>query len=383
MEIAEIKTGNTLSHPLLGSTLPALVRILRAYGRPEGAGWRTLLAAFGSALGRSPFSLAEWCWTRTTNLRESDFPAPIIIVGHWRSGTTHLYNILGTSPKFAYVSPVATGLPADFLLLGRLIRPLLERALPSGRVIDNIPVTPTSPQEDEIALGSLSEQSFMHALYFPKHFDEVIDRHLFFDGVSPGAEKRWSRLFLAFLEKVQRTRRGCPVILKNPVYTARIARLRQIVPQARFIHLHRHPDEVFRSMRGYYHKLLPELALQRARIDDLDGRILDIYGRMMERLNRDARELPANQWVECRYDELQSDPMDLLKRIFDTLELDDFAASAPHFHRYLDSLKDYQRNPHHLSGADRRLVRSRLSHVFERWNYPLDASAPSDVSAQT
>ncbi|MGF1448505.1 MAG: sulfotransferase [Opitutales bacterium] len=380
MNVAEVKTGNTLSHPLLGSTLPALVRILRAYGTPDGAGWRTLAAAFGSALGRSPFTFAEWCWTRSTNLWDSDFPPPIIIVGHWRSGTTHLYNILGTSPQFAYVSPVATGLPADFLLLGRLIRPLLERALPSGRVIDNIPVTPTSPQEDEIALASLSEQSFMHALYFPKHFNAIIDRHLFFEGVSPAEEKRWSRTFLGFLEKVQRTRRGCPVILKNPVYTARIALLRQIVPQARFIHLHRHPDEVFRSMRGYYHKLLPELALQRACIDDLDGRILGIYARMMERLDRDARDLPANQWVECRYEDLQADPMGLLQHIFNTLELDGFDDSAPHFQNYLDSLKDYQRNPHHLSEADQQLVRSRLARVFERWNYPLNPA--NDASPQ-
>lgn len=339
-----------------------------------------MAAALGSATARAPFSAAEYIWTEATNLWERDFPPPIIILGHWRSGTTHLYNILGTSPQFAYVSPVATGLPADFLLLGRLIRPLLEKALPTSRVIDNIPVTPTSPQEDEIALGSLSEQSFMHALYFPKHFDQIIRTHLFFDGVDAQLQRRWERTFLSFLEKVQRTRRGQPVILKNPVYTARVAQLHRLLPKARFIHLHRHPFEVFRSMRGYYTKLLPELSLQRAKIDDMDGQILNIYREMMKRLHADHTSLPENQWVECAYDDLRTDPINVLRTIFEKLELDGFGQSQTHFQAYLDTLKDYQRNPHHLEAADQRRVVETMPEVFERWGYAREVLPAVSVS---
>ncbi len=60
---------------------------------------------------------------------------PLFIVGHWRSGTTHLFNILGESPRFQTISPVTTGLPWDFLVLGRLLKSLLEKTIPGARFI--------------------------------------------------------------------------------------------------------------------------------------------------------------------------------------------------------------------------------------------------------
>ncbi|MCH8200163.1 MAG: sulfotransferase, partial [Chloroflexi bacterium] len=71
---------------------------------------------------------------------------PIFILGHWRSGTTHLYNIMSRAEHFHTVSPFATALPWDFLSLTRLFGPALAKALPEGRYIDNIPVAPDSPQ---------------------------------------------------------------------------------------------------------------------------------------------------------------------------------------------------------------------------------------------
>ena len=59
-------------------------------------------------------------------------PPPIFLLGHWRSGTTHLYNLLGQG-DFAYVDPIAAGLPWEFLTLGRWLRPLL--ALVFGTVL--------------------------------------------------------------------------------------------------------------------------------------------------------------------------------------------------------------------------------------------------------
>ena len=48
------------------------------------------------------------------------------------------------------------------LTLGRWLEPLLLKTLPSERFIDNVPVMPDSPQEDEIALANMTEPSFYH-----------------------------------------------------------------------------------------------------------------------------------------------------------------------------------------------------------------------------
>jgi hypothetical protein len=366
---ARPRTGKTLSHPLLGSNMRVLVRLLRAYGPVDRQGRPVVAAALASAVARAPFTLLEEAWTCFSRGPEAGAEPPLFILGHWRSGTTHLYNILGQAPELGYVSPVATGLPWNFLVLGRLLRPFLEKALPSGRVIDNIPVTPTSPQEDEIALASMTELSFFHALYFPRHFRRIIERGLFLEGLEAGERQRWERVFLTFLGKARRAQPGRRMVIKNPVYTARAGRLSELLPGAAFIHVHRHPYEVFRSMRGYYQKLLPELALQADAVPELDEAILEIYTRMMRRLKADTASMPPERFIECAYTELDHDPIGLLERIYTQLDLPGFARHRHLFEAYLLSLGDYKKNPHSLSDAEKSLVRERADWVFEQWGY--------------
>ena len=63
-----------------------------------------------------------------------------------------------------------------------LLHTPLERALPKHRYIDAIPVTPASPQEDEIALASMTPISFYHGIYFPSKIHEHLRKGLFLEG---------------------------------------------------------------------------------------------------------------------------------------------------------------------------------------------------------
>ena len=108
----------------------------------------------------------------------------------------------------------------------------LERALPENRWIDRIPVTPTSPQEDEVGIASMTELSFYHGIYFPRRFDALIDRGLFFDGCAPADVARWETRFTYFLRKLNLQQPGRRLLIKNPVYTGRVAQLRRLFPDA-------------------------------------------------------------------------------------------------------------------------------------------------------
>ncbi|NIP74477.1 MAG: sulfotransferase, partial [Xanthomonadales bacterium] len=99
----------------------------------------------------------------------------------------------------------------------RVLRPLLERQLPQGRFIDNIPVTPTSPQEDEIAIANISPLSFYHGIYFPRDFDRLIDRGLFFDGCTEAEIAGWERRFIYLMRRLS-LHQGKQLLIKNPVY---------------------------------------------------------------------------------------------------------------------------------------------------------------------
>jgi len=357
-----------LNHPLMGADAATLARVLAGAGPIEARALPMVAAALGSALGRLPFSLVERGWTKWRT-RGREAPAPVFIVGHWRSGTTHLYNVLSRDPGFAYVTPLATGMPWDFLLLGSILGPALERAIPADRLIDRVPVTPDAPQEDEIALASMQPLSFYHGMYFPRRLDEWFDRGVFFDGASGREVNRWCDRVRYFMAKLGLSQPGRRPLIKNPVYTARVALLRQLWPDARFVHIHRNPYIVFQSTRNFYRKLLPAFALQRHDPALIDELVLSRYPRMMQTLVDDFAQLPRNRMMEVGFDEFEREPMAVLERIYRTLELDGFERARPAFAEYLDSVDDYRKNRYAFAEADNARVTRRWRQFVERWDY--------------
>ncbi|MEQ8750552.1 MAG: sulfotransferase, partial [Amphiplicatus sp.] len=172
-----------MAHPLCGANPATLFSVIQRAGLPEKPASAAMIAL--SVAARWPFSTAERVMMESRLPAADEMAPPVFILGHWRSGTTHLYNIMAKSGAFGFVPPVATGLPWDLFGLAKAFNPLLERALPEHRYIDNIPVTPDSPQEDEIAVANMSDLSFYHGIYFPRAFADLVPRGLFFDGCKP------------------------------------------------------------------------------------------------------------------------------------------------------------------------------------------------------
>ena len=305
-----------------------------------------------------------------------DLPPPVFILGHWRSGTTHLYNTMSLG-NFGYVSPVAVGLPWDMFGIAAALRPLLERVLPEHRWIDRIPVTPTSPQEDEIGVASMTPISFYHGIYFPKAFDRLIDRGLFFDDCSEEQVAEWEQRFVYFMRKIAH-QQGKPLLIKNPVYTARVAHLRRLFPQAKFIFLHRDPFDVFLSMRNFYKRLLEVMALQTVPADlDIDATILRVYDRMMERYVEESAELPSSDLIELPYADLDRAPVETLARIYGQLEIQGFDAARPHFEGYVESVRSFQKNAFKGDADAIAKVQSALPRWIDHWGY--DVPQPGSV----
>ena len=79
-------------------------------------------------------------------------PDPLFIVGHWRSGTTHLHNLLGRDPRHTVPNVYQVIFPGSFLLTGKIGPKLLKNALPETRTYDNVRWGWDEAAEDEIAL---------------------------------------------------------------------------------------------------------------------------------------------------------------------------------------------------------------------------------------
>lgn len=356
-----------MAHPLSGANLGTLFAAAGRSGLPSRPGAAAVIAL--AALARWPFSVGEKLALESRLPALEDMPAPVFILGHWRSGTTHLYNIMCRSGQWGFVPPVATGLPWDLFGLARMFAPLLERALPERRYIDNIPVTPDSPQEDEIAIANMSDVSFYHGIYFPRAFAESVRRGLFFDGCSTTDIRGWRRQFTYFLRKLYKHQGERPLLIKNPVYTARLAMLRETFPDARFVHIHRNPYDVFVSMRNFYDKLLKEFALQGYDHVDVDETILSVYDRMMCAYERDAAEVPADRLVELRYEDLDAQPMEAVERVYSGLALPEFDAARGAFEAYLASVESFKKNRFDYSDEAAAKVEARLGRFIDKWGY--------------
>jgi hypothetical protein len=358
-------------HPLAGASLPTLLRVLRASGapRPRDLGW--VAAYLLSATARLPFTAAD---RALLALRGPALPPrdAIFIVGHWRSGTTHLYNLLAQAPRFQTVSPIATGLPGEILTLGRLLRPLLERALPTDRWIDNVPVGPEAPQEDEFAIAALSDVSFYHALFFPAAFETHFMPSLLPEGARGD---RAERAIALFLRKVQALAPDRRVVIKNPAHSGRLVRLRTLCPEARFVHCVRDPLEVFVSTRRFYERLHAQLALQDDPLPDVTELALDTYMRLMTRYLEDAAALDRDPPVEVRFEQLRAEPLSVLRELYDALAIPGFAADRPRFERYLGEVAGYEQNRYTYDPAAVALARARLGPFFERFGYALPTAA--------
>lgn len=337
------------NHPLFGADFLTLMRLLTRHGPLPPRVWPLAAACVAASLGRAPFSLLETILVKADLDRHVDHPPPVIIVGHWRSGTTHLFNLLSRDPAFAWPDPFASGLPWDFLLLGRWFRPLLQRALPKDRYIDRVKVTPEMPQEDEIGLAAMQTLSYYHGIYFPLHFGAEYRRGVFLDGVDQKTLRRWLRRFRFYHDKLLLARPGCTLLIKNPVYTARVALLRALWPDARFVHIVRNPYLVYRSTSRFYRTLLAKLALQPYMPDIAEQAILEGYPRMMARLAADTADLPPERLVTLRFEDLEQAPLEQLERIYRQLELPGFVAARPRFAAYLETVSGYQKNLHDFS----------------------------------
>jgi hypothetical protein len=314
-------------------------------------------------------------------IRAVKMPAPIFVIGHWRSGTTHLHNLLSQDPALGCVSMYQAMVPDCSLVAERWLKPLLAAIVPRKRPMDNMVWPVDAPQEEEIPLAKQTPYSFYMRSLFPMESADLFRRYVLLDGSSAGVAREIAARYRRILQIATLHAGGRRLVLKNPVNTARIRLLLELFPDAKFVHAVRCPYDVFASTVHLHARIIPLTTLQRVPDTPSSPIILSVYEDMMRRFLEDRETLPAGTLVEVRYEDLERDPLGELRRVYDTLGLTGFAQAEPPIRAYVDSQRTYEKNRLKLSPQDRREVTEQWAFAFRAFGYRSDADAAVDANA--
>lgn len=281
---------------------------------------------------------------------------PIFIIGHWRSGTTHLHELLVRDERLGFADTYECLAPSHALLTGSWLPGMLSWLVPSKRPMDNMSFGWRRPQEDEFALFALGAESPYERIVFP---NEIPAGGEDFEFSSAEAEANWRRTLQRFLGMVQ-LRGGKRIVLKSPPHTARVRLLAEMFPGAKFLHVVRDPQEVFPSTVRLWKTLWETQGVQKPDYDRLEEYVFGTFERMYARFEAERSAIAPGCYAEVKYHDLVAEPLAELQRVYGELGLEGFADARPRVESFVESLGEYQRNRH-------RVPPERAAEIARRW----------------
>lgn len=267
----------------------------------------------------------------------------VFIMGCHRSGTSLLYHLLAYTGQVDYLSAYDV-IKYDELLFNRItgreteVKARLEAVLQNerNRGLDDLPVGAESPEEYRFILPQRSPAIVLNAW---KRLDTLFFKpHLTSGTLDPFLKMCRKKRFLAQAER--------PLVLKNPAdYYFNFMSVHQMLPQAKFIFIHRHPLPMLNSYLCGFRRILEEQSKYAALLDKRyealfgrwqlrrkiflrmfrSGRICHLLlTRLIESFQyflTHVRQILPGRYVSIRYEDLCDDPESCLARVSDQLRL--------------------------------------------------------------
>lgn len=321
----------------------------------------TVLNMFGGVFSKLMFGHR----VEATKLAEP----PLFVLGHWRSGTTLLHELLILDARHTYPNTYECFAPLHCAWTEWFVPPLLRKLLPATRPMDLMEAGWERPQEDEFALCNMGIPSPYLVWAFPQH-GPVADEYLDLVSLSHAERERWKRALRTFVQSVA-MKRNRRIVLKSPTHTARVKTLLEVFPDARFVHIVRDPLALFPSTVRLWTTLSQVQGLHTINggLPWVERRVLDTFTQMYERFEQDRNLIPAGRLAEIRFEELVQDPVGEMQGVYEQLDLGDFESVRPAVARYAAEHKGHRPGHYSLSAATTERIRRHWAPYFERYGY--------------
>ena len=309
-------------------------------------------------------------WRYGRQVAETQVKPPLFILGHWRSGTTHLHNLFSIDQRFTYPNFYQVLFPQTFLCSEYVFPKVIKPFLPATRPFDNVKLTFDAAAEDEFAICHSTMRSSDMSMIFPNNEDHY-DKYLTLRDVPSKHLDEWRAGLLLFLKKLT-WKHQKPIVLKSPHHTCRIRLLLEMFPDAKFVHIHRDPYTVFQSTLKMLKGWDPQYRLQCRDFNLLEERVIRQYKEMYDVFFREKELIPKGNFHEVCFEELEIDPLGEMQKAYEALSLPDFAEVEPGLRAYTETLADYQKNKHPEFDAEKRQrIATEWRRTFDEWGYPV------------
>lgn len=292
---------------------------------------------------------------------------PVFVIGHWRTGTTLLHELLIRDTRFGFPDMQDCFNPHHALLTNQFFKRYGGWMLPDKRPMDNMPFGWERPQEDEFALALLGLPSTYTDFAFPRRTPADAGA-LDLSGLSPAELAKWKRVFVRFLKEVT-LRTGKRLVLKSPPHTARVPVLLELFPDAKFVHIVRDPRAVFPSTVNLWKSMARHHGLQAPTFAGVEEKVLREFRTIYDRLEEARPLFKPGQFAELCYEELVRDPVGEVGKVYAALDLGGYDAVRPRIEEYRRQNANYETNKYDLTDAQLATVEDRWGDVIRRYGY--------------
>ena len=293
---------------------------------------------------------------------------PIFILGHWRTGTTWLHELMVLDERHAYPTTYECLTASHFLFSKPLTSWWLWLLMPRRRPMDNVRIGLDSPQEDELALCAIGARSPYLTWAFPNHPPQD-QEYLDLRDLSPEDLARWKMQFDTFLRSLQVKNPGKRIVLKSPTHTFRVPVLLDMFPNARFVYLVRDPYIVFPSMMKTWKRLHQYHGAQAPKHIGLEEHVFQNFEHLHRVFEEDRKLIDPARLCVMRYEDLVASPVAQLEQIYSDLDLGSFEDVKPRIEQFVAGLSDYVPNRHNLPVEIQEQITTRLADYIQQYGY--------------
>lgn len=293
---------------------------------------------------------------------------PVFIIGHWRSGTTMLYQLLRYSRALSAPTITEVGSPKSIISSGRFLTRFFKNSVRRKRTIDNVEINLEEPQEDEFAMFRLTSFSPIKNIIFPDNSWEKLKKREEYLPEDKVLKKKWGEELIKFYKRVS-YKSGKRLLIKNPFHSMRILYLKTLFPRAKFIHIHRDPMQVIPSTKRMWQIDGKNNTLRNGFVEPTITQITMIYKNLLSNITSELKHVSSENFIEISFEETEKNPEKTVRKICNFCNIDIDKNFHDKINDFVKTKRNYKKNSYNLTPKEEKLISNELSEIRERYGY--------------